>query len=155
MGNGLFDLFDKVLVLCDGREIYYGPVTLAKLYFEEMGFTCAPGANVADFLTSVAVPTERIVQQGFLGRVPNTAEEFELLYKQSPLYSQMFKEISLTKDEDLAREQTELLTAISLEKNRTFHGLSRDSSVYTVSFWKQVVACTKRYVPTSTSLKTN
>ena len=46
-GNGIYDAFDKILVLADGRVTYYGPRWLAKGYFESLGFTCPKGANVA------------------------------------------------------------------------------------------------------------
>ena len=33
-----YDLFDKVTVLYEGRQIYFGPAAKAKAYFEELGF---------------------------------------------------------------------------------------------------------------------
>ena len=50
-GNGIYNLFDKALVLDQGKQIYYGPLKAAKPFMEDMGFVCAEGANVADFLT--------------------------------------------------------------------------------------------------------
>ena len=50
-GNGIYDLFDKVLVLDEGKQIYYGQLKEAKPFMEGLGFVCADGANVADFLT--------------------------------------------------------------------------------------------------------
>lgn len=50
-GNGIYDLFDKVMVLDEGKQIYYGPLKAAKPFMEDIGFLCADGANVADFLT--------------------------------------------------------------------------------------------------------
>lgn len=52
-GNGIYNLFDKVLVLENGEQIYYGPRESARPFFEELGFVCADGANVADFLTGM------------------------------------------------------------------------------------------------------
>ena len=69
-GNGIYNQFDKVLVLAEGRLIFYGLASEAKSYFEDLGFVCAPGANVADFLTSVSVPTERQIARGFEDRPP-------------------------------------------------------------------------------------
>ena len=54
-GNGIYDLFDKVLVLDEGMEVYYGPLKEAKPFMENLGFVCQHGANVADFLTGVTV----------------------------------------------------------------------------------------------------
>ena len=50
-GNGIYELFDKVLVLDEGKQIYYGPLKEAKPFMEDLGFVCEDGANVADFLT--------------------------------------------------------------------------------------------------------
>lgn len=50
-GNGIFDQFDKVLVLDGGKQLYYGPAKLARPFMEDIGFFCPDGANVADFLT--------------------------------------------------------------------------------------------------------
>jgi ABC-type multidrug transport system ATPase subunit len=49
-GNGIYELFDKVLVLDQGKQIYYGPMKEARPFMEQLGFICADGANIADFL---------------------------------------------------------------------------------------------------------
>ena len=67
-GNGIYNQFDKVTVLVDGRQIYYGPTSEAKSYFEDLGFICT--GSTPDFLTSISVPTERQITPGFEGRVP-------------------------------------------------------------------------------------
>jgi ATP-binding cassette, subfamily G (WHITE), member 2, SNQ2 len=103
-GNGIFSQFDKVLVLAEGREVYYGPTLAAKAYFEDMGFRCASGANIGDFLTSVSVHTERQVLDGYEGTVPNTAEEFQNAYRQSPVFRAMMQEISSQSKDELAAE---------------------------------------------------
>jgi ABC-type multidrug transport system ATPase subunit len=82
-GNSIYNQFDKVLVLADGCIIYYGPANTAQRYFESLGFVCPRGANIADFLTSVTVTTERVVAPGAEGKVPNTPQEFERAYQRS------------------------------------------------------------------------
>ncbi|KAB8294208.1 hypothetical protein EYC80_009642 [Monilinia laxa] len=57
-----YDLFDKVTVLYEGRQIYFGPVNEAKEFFIDMGFLCAPYQTTADFLTSLTNPDERLIQ---------------------------------------------------------------------------------------------
>lgn len=37
-GNGIYNLFDKVLVLDEGKQIYYGPAAAAKPFMEDLGF---------------------------------------------------------------------------------------------------------------------
>ncbi|KAI0420413.1 putative ABC multidrug transporter [Xylaria grammica] len=142
-GNGIFNQFDKVLVLSEGMQIYYGPTSEAKRYFENLGFQCPPSGNVADFLTSVTVPTERVVIPGFESTAPKTTEEFEQAYKNSTTYSTI-QNARMTNEQSLAAEVARLDERRKAEKNRTFNFLSREHSVYQVSFAKQVWACTTR-----------
>ncbi|KAM0272257.1 hypothetical protein ACHAQH_008754 [Verticillium albo-atrum] len=143
-GNSIYAQFDKVVVLAEGREIYYGPAQDAKKYFEDMGFECAPGANTADFLTSVVVDTERSIKSEFKNMVPHAAPEFETRYRDSTVFSHMMADMELPAKESLSEETKSLKDIYDLEKSRTFDALSRDVSPYHVSFTKQVSACTVR-----------
>lgn len=140
-GNGLYDQFDKVLVLCEGRTIYYGPRALAKSYFEDMGFVCPPGGSVADFLTAVPVHTERVIRPGFESKVPSTAEEFESRYYESATWQMMEQE--MVDPNSLSYEIENLRDAMALERQRS-PLLRNMQSVYTVSLMYQVWACTIR-----------
>ncbi|KAE8311860.1 ABC-2 type transporter-domain-containing protein [Aspergillus transmontanensis] len=139
-GNAIYDEFDKILVLAEGRVIYYGPRTMARAYFEDMGFVVPKGANIADFLTSVTVITERIVQPGLEGKVPNTPEEFESRFLASDINTQMLDAIE--PPEKLTHEKDDLVMAVANEKKKKH--LPRPQSVYTTSLWDQVYACTVR-----------
>ncbi|KAI0855739.1 putative ABC multidrug transporter [Xylaria cubensis] len=142
-GNGIYNQFDKVLVLAEGRQIYYGPTSEAKAYFENLGFQCPPSGNVADFLTSVTVPTESEVLPEFRSVAPKTIEEFERAYQTSNTYKATQKAM-VTNEQSLAAEVGRLDKKREIEKNRTFSFLSRKHSVYQVSFARQVWACTIR-----------
>ena len=52
-GNGIYETFDKILVLEQGEQLFYGPSKAARPFMEDLGFVCADGANVADFLTGM------------------------------------------------------------------------------------------------------
>lgn len=139
-GNGIYTKFDKVLVLADGCVIYYGPGSMAKQYFESLGFVCPKGANVADFLTSVTVATERVIAPGFEQKVLNTPQEFERAYQASSVCRQMRETEQPT--ETLAAEVDDLKTAVQREKKaRRVEG---KRSVYTVGLRAQIVNCTIR-----------
>ncbi|KAJ5344376.1 hypothetical protein MYU51_003039 [Penicillium brevicompactum] len=139
-GNGIYDQFDKVLVLAEGRVTYYGPRWMARGYFEDLGFTCPKGANIADFLTSVTVLTERVVRVGWEEKVPNTPEEFEACYQNSPVFKDQMD--AIVEPEKLNYETEDLTLAVSSDK-RTQH-LPRHKSVYTTKLWDQVGACILR-----------
>ena len=38
--QAIYDIFDKAIVLYEGRQIYQGSSSLAKRYFEAMGWYC-------------------------------------------------------------------------------------------------------------------
>ena len=45
-GNAIYNLFDKVLVLDEGKQIYYGPSAQAKPFMENLGLMYTEGANI-------------------------------------------------------------------------------------------------------------
>ncbi|KAF5857762.1 hypothetical protein ETB97_005293 [Aspergillus alliaceus] len=63
-GNGIHEHFDKILVLDEGKQIFYGPQKDAVPFMEDLGFMMDPGSHRADFLTGVTVPTERLIAPG-------------------------------------------------------------------------------------------
>jgi ATP-binding cassette, subfamily G (WHITE), member 2, SNQ2 len=139
-GNDIYAQFDKVLVLAESRVIYYGPRALARSYFEELGFICPKGANVADFLTSVTVLTERIIREGMEEKVPSTATEFETAYHASDIYVQMIE--AIVPPEKLENEKDDLVMAVTNEKRKSH--IPRGHSPYTAKLVEQVAALTVR-----------
>lgn len=139
-GNAIYDQFDKVLVLAEGRVIYYGPRSSGRSYFENMGFACPKGANVADFLTSVTVHTERVVRDGMEGKVPSTPDEFEAAYHASKIYSDMMENIE--PPEKLQNEKDDLIMAVNNEKKKNL--IPRGHSPYTTKLTDQIISCSIR-----------
>ncbi|KAI9876370.1 MAG: hypothetical protein M1830_006664 [Pleopsidium flavum] len=56
--QAIYDVFDKVTVLYEGRQIYFGRADSAKAYFIRLGFVCPGRATTGDFLTSLTNPAE-------------------------------------------------------------------------------------------------
>lgn len=88
-----YDVFDKAIVLYEGRQIFFGKTTEAKAYFERMGFHAPDRATDADFLTSMTSPQERVVKEGFEKKVPRTPDEFAAKWKESSERAALMKEI--------------------------------------------------------------
>ncbi|KAI8983430.1 ABC-2 type transporter-domain-containing protein [Pilobolus umbonatus] len=91
--DSIFHLFDKCLVLDEGRCIYFGPTSQAKSYFEELGFYCPERKSIPDFLTGLCNANERQILPGFENRVPLNAVQFEKAYKESNLHAAMMREL--------------------------------------------------------------
>ncbi|EIM87152.1 pleiotropic drug resistance ABC transporter [Stereum hirsutum FP-91666 SS1] len=75
-GEQLYDHFDKVCVIYEGRMTYYGAASRAREYFIDLGFEPAPRQTTADFLVAVTDPNGRTVRYGFESTAPRTATEF-------------------------------------------------------------------------------
>jgi ATP-binding cassette subfamily G (WHITE) protein 2 (PDR) len=86
--------FDKVTVLYEGRQIYFGPVESATDYFHELGFARQNRATTPDFLTSLTNPAERIIREGFEDQAPRSPDEFAAAWKRSPEGNRLLQEIS-------------------------------------------------------------
>ncbi|KAJ4134308.1 hypothetical protein NW765_008342 [Fusarium oxysporum] len=139
-GNGIYDLFDKVLVLDEGKEVYYGPLKEAKPFMESMGFICQHGANVADYLTGVTVPTERQIHPDHQNRFPRTADALRAEYEKSPIYERMRSEYDYPTS-TIADERTkQFKLGVRQQKDKKLP----DSSPMTVGFISQAKACVKR-----------
>ena len=84
--ENVYDLFDKVCVIYEGRMAYYGPTSLAREYFIDMGYQPANRQTTPDFLVAVTDPNARIAREGYENRVPRTPDEFTEHYRQSNVW---------------------------------------------------------------------
>ncbi|KAK8962221.1 Pleiotropic drug resistance protein 6 [Platanthera guangdongensis] len=48
-----FELFDDIILICEGHIVYQGPCTAVLDFFADFGFRCPERKNVADFLQEV------------------------------------------------------------------------------------------------------
>ncbi|KAG1807446.1 ABC-2 type transporter-domain-containing protein [Suillus subaureus] len=85
-GEQLYELFDKVCVIAEGRMAYFGPAKAARQYFIDMGYEPHNRQTTADFLVGVTDPIGRKIRSGFKGTaVPRTAEEMAAHFRASQL----------------------------------------------------------------------
>ncbi|OAX36454.1 pleiotropic drug resistance ABC transporter [Rhizopogon vinicolor AM-OR11-026] len=84
-GEQLYDLFDKVCVIAEGRMAYFGPANAARQYFIDMGYEPHNRQTTADFLLAVTDPNGRKIRSGFEGTVPRTAEQMAAHFHASQL----------------------------------------------------------------------
>ncbi|CCH58043.1 hypothetical protein TBLA_0A02440 [Henningerozyma blattae CBS 6284] len=135
-----YDLFDKVCVLYEGYQIYFGTTTNAKKYFEKMGYYCIQRQTVADFITGITNPSERIINRNFIKAkkfVPQTPKEMNEYWENSKEYKHLIEDIEEYKVRQKANENEQI------EKIREAHiakqsKKARPASPYTVSYFMQV-----------------
>ncbi|OAX79146.1 hypothetical protein ACJ72_06537 [Emergomyces africanus] len=142
-GEGIYELMDKVMLIEQGRMLYQGPANQAKAYFESLGFYYPERSTTADFLTSLCDPLVRQFQPGREASTPKTAQELEIAYKSSDIYKRILEEV------DDYENQIKATDAADTRQFQKYVGESKSKTVsnrssYTVSFVRQVMACTQR-----------
>lgn len=142
-GEGIYELMDKVLLIDQGRCVFEGPANEAKQYFLDLGFHCPERQTTADFLTAVTDPTERQFREGCEASTPKSPEELEAAFRKSKQYQTLLRNID-EYEKDLKKsdcaDAREFENAVHESKSKTVS----DKSPYTVSFIRQVWACTLR-----------
>jgi ABC-type multidrug transport system ATPase subunit/ABC-type multidrug transport system permease subunit len=134
-GNGIYEHFDKVLVLDEGKQIFYGPQEAAVPFMEGLGFMRDGGSNRGDFLTGVTVPHERVIAPGYEETFPRTADAVRDAYNNSALYPEMLQEARDYPTTQEASDNTAIFKEmVAREKHR---GVSERSPV-TADFLTQV-----------------
>lgn len=79
----IYEIFDKVTLLYEGRQVYFGSTESAKAYFINLGFVCPERSTTSDFLCSLTNPLERRVRPGWESKVPRSSADFALLWQTS------------------------------------------------------------------------
>ncbi|GAA90510.1 ABC multidrug transporter [Aspergillus luchuensis IFO 4308] len=140
--QAIYDIFDKVIVLYEGRQIYFGRSGDARQFFIEMGFECPDRQTTADFLTSLTSPTERKVRKGYERLVPRTPDEFAARWRASAERKQLLADIEAFQHEfPLGGEKLkEFNRSRAAEKAKR----TRAKSPYTLSYPMQVRLCLRR-----------
>ncbi|EAS28560.3 ABC transporter [Coccidioides immitis RS] len=131
--ESLYKLFDKVILLTEGKCAYFGPTSDAKAYFENLGFECPPRWTTADFLTSVTEPHARRVKSGWENRIPRSAEQFKRAYDESAVRKVAMESIAELEDEIEAKKgELEDIRRRTPKKN------------FTIPYYQQVIALSGR-----------
>lgn len=139
--ENIYEAFDKVTVLYEGRQVYFGPVLEAKQYFEEMGYQCPPRQATAEFLTAITDPIGRFPKPGFEDKVPTTAEDFERYWLNSKQYNIVQEEIKAYNDSINGDETREVYYKSLLQEKMNY---SRTNSKFTINYLQQLKLCTIR-----------
>lgn len=124
--DAMVPIFDKVLVINQGRQIFFGDPTAAKPYFEGLGHICPPTTTITDFLTSMTaerIPTS--VTSDTRSLPPSNAIELEAAYRASPHYEAALYDM---------REALSTTQPILPITRRAF----------AAPMWRQVLLCAKR-----------
>lgn len=124
--DAMVPLFDKVLVINQGRQIYYGPATEAKPYFESLGHICPSTTTITDYLTSMT--TNRVltkVDPDIQSMPPTRPPELEDAYRASLYHKQTLDEIEAA-------------------NNVSYSSSFAKRNQFSLPLWRQIFLCSKR-----------
>ena len=68
--SNIVALFDQLVLLAKGRMVYSGPFSSCQSYFDDIGYACPPGFNIADYLVDLTMHAS--------GRHPSITEQSDL-----------------------------------------------------------------------------
>lgn len=86
--SSIFALFDTLMVLLDGRMVYFGKADAAVGFFRSYGFDGPGDSSAADWLTAIVVQTSRL----------HRSEDLAKYYAESQFFSDMMQEIKNQKE---------------------------------------------------------
>ncbi|KAL4745768.1 hypothetical protein BDW72DRAFT_211010 [Aspergillus terricola var. indicus] len=130
-----YDLFDRVTLIYEGRQIFFGRIIEAKGYFEKLGFFASPRQTIPDFLTSMTSAEERRVRPGFEESAPRSPDEFAERWKLSDERRRLLDELASYEQ----RHPPEMRMAEYSRSRRAEQATQqRAKSAYTISYPQQV-----------------
>lgn len=146
-GESIYELFDKVMVIDEGHQVYYGPTSEARAHFERLGYKAMPRQTTADYLTGCTDPNQRQFAPGrSVVDVPSTAEALERAYLDSSVHYEVEQALAKYKahQEVEKADQEAFRAAVLADKKK---GVSKKSP-HTLGLTGQIWALTVRQFQT-------
>jgi len=141
--ESLYQLFDKVCVIYEGKMAYYGPANQARQYFIDMGYEPANRQTTADFLVAVTDPLGRI-ERPYVTSIPRTASEFVAHFQKSVIGQANRDDMEAYRSEFVGKPMRASLYLESVRAEHSKH--TRLQSAYTISIPMQIRAVVVRRV---------
>ena len=140
--ENIYKQFDKVLVIDEGRQVFFGPTNEARAYFEGLGFTEKPRTTTPDYLTGCTDPYEREYEEGRgPSNAPSSPDDFVEAFDKSKYAAQLADDMAQYRKVVGEEQQVyeDFKTAVIEGKRR-----APNKSVYSIPFYLQVWALMKR-----------
>ena len=141
--ENIYSQFDKVMVIDEGRQVFFGPTKEARAYFEGLGFTEKPRQTTPDYLTGCTDVFEREYAPGRSeANSPHDADSLAKAFEESRFASDLSHEMTSYRQEIQSEKQAfeDFETANRQSKQK----YAPTSSVYAAPFYLQVWALIQR-----------
>ncbi|KAH6663279.1 ATP-binding cassette sub-family G member 2 [Plectosphaerella plurivora] len=61
--SNIVALFDRLVLLAQGKTVYSGPFSQCQTYFDRIGYSCPPGFNIADYLVDLSMHASTTISE--------------------------------------------------------------------------------------------
>ena len=92
-GENIYNHFEKVTLIDQGHQVFFGRTDEARAYFEDLGFVHEPGQTTAEFLTTVTDPKERRARPGTKAENITNSEDLAAAFRSSAVFARLQTEI--------------------------------------------------------------
>lgn len=141
--ENIYNQFDKVIIIDQGRQVFFGPATDARAYFEGIGFKAKPRQTTPDYLTGCTDPFEREYASGISeSNAPYDSDSLAKAFDDSKFARKLSEDMADYRKqlENENEVYAEFETAHRQGKQR--HAMK--SSVYAAPFYLQIWALMQR-----------
>lgn len=140
--ESIYRQFDKVMVIDQGRQVFFGPAREARAYFEGLGFMEKPRQTTPDYLTGCTDPFEREYKPGRSAEnAPSTPDDLVEAFNKTEYSTRLEHEMMEYRQRMNEGKQVydDFQTAVRQSKRH-----ASKHSVYSIPFYLQVWALMQR-----------
>ena len=141
--ENIYKQFDKVLVIDSGRQVFFGPTTEARAYFEGLGFRQKPRQTTPDYLTGCTDPFEREFKDDRNAEdVPSTPTALVEAFENSVHSKRLDEEMQAYRAQ--IQQQKQIYDDFEIANQEAKRKFTPKSSVYSIPFHLQIWALMQR-----------
>lgn len=141
--ENIYSQFDKVMVIDQGRQVYFGPANEARSYFEGLGFREKPRQTTPDYLTGCTDPFEREFRDGRdESNVPSTPDALARAFEESRFNKELAEEMTAYRQE--LEHEKQVYDEFEIANREAKSKFTPTSSVYSIPFYLQVWVLMRR-----------
>ncbi|KAL1979618.1 hypothetical protein VTN96DRAFT_5440 [Rasamsonia emersonii] len=141
--ENIYKQFDKVMVIDGGRQVFFGPASEARAYFEGLGFKEKPRQTTPDYLTGCTDPFEREYKAGRgPDNVPSSPEELVKAFNESEYRKRLDEEMAAYRAQ--IQQEKHVYEEFEIAHQEAKRKFTPKSSVYSIPFYLQVWALMQR-----------
>ncbi|KAK9856907.1 hypothetical protein MYU51_021335 [Penicillium brevicompactum] len=141
--ENIYKQFDKVLVIDQGRQVFFGPASEARGYFEGLGYREKPRQTTPDYLTGCTDPFEREFKDGESAEsVPSTPQTLVEAFDKSIFSERLDREMKSYRAQIQGEKQ--IYDDFELANKEAKRKFTSQSSVYSIPFHLQIWALMQR-----------